>query len=171
MRTGIRVLVGLAILAVIYWIVSLLLMNNNPHVFHFYGYDSLESAREQGALVQDSIGYSLEGFDDDQAQAIADNVRIYSALSRYEEYYGFLIRIKGQDKSLLRLTLEMKDDKATIPTSLIGKELVLNGINEGSLTYASFDVPVNARNVRLEVFEYRNKERMRVGSILVHLSR
>lgn len=171
MRTGVRVLVGLAILAVIYWIVSLLLMNNNPHVFHFYGYDSLESAREQGALVHDSIGYSLEGFDDDQAQTIADNVRIYSALSRYEEYYGFLIRIKGQDKSLLRLTLEMKDDKATIPTSLIGKELVLNGINEGSLTYASFDVPVNARNVRLEVFEYRNKERMRAGSILVHLSR
>lgn len=169
MRTGIRVLVGLAILAVIYWIVSLLLMNNNPHVFHFYGYDSLESAREQGALVQDSIGYSLEGFDDDQAQAIADNIRIYSALSRYEEYYGFLIRIKGQDKSLLRLTLEMKDNKATIPTPLIGKELVFNGINEGSLTYASFDVPVNARNVRLEVFEYRNKARMRVGSILVHL--
>jgi hypothetical protein len=154
----------------LYYVLSLLLMNNNPYVLHYYDkYESIEEAKSKGGLINADVPYKLNGFTREQEQAIRNNIFIYTTKSNYEEFYGFLIRIEHEDKEMLRVTIDSKNEIDVLPEFLINKELFVKNISEGFFTYASFDVFRQEKEVILNVIEYQNHKPVRLGSIILDL--
>ena len=101
----------LSFILVLYYILSLSIMNYNPYVLHYYGYHNIEEAKQKGGLLKADVNYKLTGFTEEKQQIIQDNIFIFTTKSHYEELYGFLIKIKHEDREMLRVNFGLKDEK------------------------------------------------------------
>lgn len=171
MKKGYKILLILSIsLLFLYYVISLFLMNNNPHVLHYYGYENFKEAKQKKAIINADVDYILKGFSIGQEKLIRKNIFIYTTKSNYEEFFGFLIRFDCEDKKMLRLNLESNKDIDLLPSFLINKELRFKNKYEGSLTYTSFDLFRKEKSVTLDVMDYQNHQPVKLGEIIVNLN-
>ena len=158
----------LSFILVLYYILSLSIMNYNPYVLHYYGYHNIEEAKQKGGLLKADVNYKLTGFTEEKQQIIQDNIFIFTTKSHYEELYGFLIKIKHEDREMLRVNFGLKDEKNGYGKIFDGK--LKYGENYiGQISGASFDIFKNEKSITLEVIEYVNQSPVKLGEILIDL--
>ena len=168
MKAVFKIIIGVITLSLIYYLVSLLTMNGNIHVTHYYSYKSVDEAKEKNGLINENVSYELKNFKSQELErAIKDNIRIWISKSNYQEFYGFLIHFSKEDENLKRVTLESIKETDALPDDLFNKEIWYNDENQGSLIYSTIDAfRKNNQTLQFDVIKRSKGEPMKVGSIV-----
>ncbi len=169
MKKGYKILIIFLIsLVFVYYVVSLLLMNNNVFVTHYFSYDNVEQAKQKGGLINENVSYKLNGFDVDKEKQVRNNVKIWTSKSNYEAFCGVLIRFEHEDKEMLRLNINLinEDDIGNI----FDGEIRYQGKYKGLIYGSSFDVFRSDKSITLDVIEYQNHKPIKLGEIIIDLN-
>lgn len=168
MKRVFKFLLATILLMALYYGISMILMNNNPYVVHYYGFDDYNQAKEKKALLNSNVSFSLEGFTKEQEDVIRKKIFIYTTKSYYQEIYGFLISFSKEDKNLQRIYIELKN-KENI-ADIYDAELQFNKEYIGLLYGAEFDVPRAENEVILVVIQYQNHKPVKLGEMKLRLN-
>lgn len=128
-----KILIIVAILLVLYYIVSLLVFHGEFTPKHYYSYEDMNDSKEKKGFVSNDLTIIIEG---DSLLKIKDlKSKFYTSKSMYQEFYGFLVHTDNEDKNYRRLKweepTELSGDRNWIITKADGKYL-------GSAFYSGF---------------------------------
>ncbi len=167
MKRIFKIIIVLVALPVIYYAISLLTMNNNFHVTHYYSYDSIEEAKREGGLINENVKYELKNFQSKEfEQAFKDNIRVWISKSNYQEFFGFLIHRSREDQNLKRITLESNKETDLLPDILFNKEVLYDEENQGSITYSSIDVfKKDKQIITLDIVQRIKGKPVKIGKV------
>lgn len=167
MKKGYKILLIFVVVVLLYYVLSLLIMNNNPHVLHYYGYENFEEAKQKRGVVNANVTYTLNGFTKEQEDIIRNNIIIYTTKSNYEEFFGFLIKFEHEDKEMIRVNIELKNEEGY--EKIFDGEIRYKDKYKGLIYGAQFDVFRDKKSIPLEVIEYQNNQPVKLGEIIVDL--
>lgn len=167
MKSGFKLFIGVGLIIIIYIVASLILMNNNLHVVHYYGYENFSNAMRRKGVINPNVKYNLKGFSNVQQGLLRDNIFIYTTKSRYEEFYGFLIRLDRTDKERIRVNIELKNSDSI--GKIFDAQVRLDDKYVGLIYGASFDVPSEEHKIILDVVAYQISGRQNIGQIEIQL--
>ncbi len=154
------VFIGVFLIGLCYYLLSLTISNGNFHFYHRYAFETIEEANKSEALLYDEMKVVIEtDSSSEMTEFLEQNLQVWVTKSMYREFYGFLISWQREDTNSRCIIIENTDYENTL---LEGLELHYNGRYKGTIHYASIHLPYN-QILEYEIVKRKSKKVSVIG--------